>query len=362
MIWRPVFNVFLLAAYCALTAGTAHSKPATWSKAATWFPLKNSNYWEFVSEDTTNVVLIRGAGSRMQVEHLFGPSTRMFQRGNNLYVRYKGGISSLALFARALNSPWKVRFSKALCDRYEAQWVATNGAVITPAGTFLDCRVLSLQRLSADECDGSFQEMYIYFAQGVGPVLVDRSDEFRLLLASANVSGAVISREFSRPPLRDDVTLEVFGDIFKNDGYYGSCKVCAYPTRMPFSLTFSNSLFQPLCVGKRVDVKLIDSFGRVMKSWSDEPGFDGIIFPDVLAPGQTIRWDGSIELSDRLGHLLSGDMQVSATVSADLLPPYAVDCSKKWPDSGPIVSAAEGAISVVIRWRYVGGVIMQSLR
>lgn len=325
------------------------------AKRAVWFPLKDSNQWEFVSTNATNIISVQGKGTRTQLENLFGPSAKVFQRGQNVYVRNGGRASPLILAKRGLNSPWTVRFSADACDIHEAQWISTNFTVITPVGLIPHCRILYL-RPQSGTCGPTSYDMLIYFAPGIGPVQIDLQDGTApLVLASASVNGMSLNQEFIAPPVSDALTLMIPSTNFTN--HSGTCATCDVAVNMQFQLTFSNSLAQPLCIGRQVELEFVNPVGSVMKLWSEDSDFDGQYFPDVLAPGQTHTWYASAKLIDRRGWLLWDDFRVWASVRGFLLPPNATECTLPSPNSNPVIFGAAQNISVTVRFGSGGGVI-----
>jgi hypothetical protein len=328
-----------------------------YSAQTSWLPLHKSNEWTFASTNGTKTVRVENAGGQLRLSNLFGADMRIVQHGSAVYVRDGRRTSPLFLFRRSRNSPWLVRFSSDPCDHYEAQWTSTNAAVVTAAGTFQHCRILSLSRI-AEECDSTAPYyLNVYFAPGVGPVQIS-TDDVPWFLEGVRLRDTVIEPEFDPPSADAAVTLDLWGTAFTNVGYYGSCSGdCSYPVMMPFSLTLSNRFSQPICVGQGVDVQIVDAVGRVMKAWSDEPDFwvDG---SQVLMPGEARMWSGGIRLRDRAGSMLSGNFDVWARLSPSLLPTGATDCSASPPVGIPTSLGAQGQISVAIRWSYIGGVII----
>jgi hypothetical protein len=302
------------------------------------------------------VISAHRIGSRIELENLFGPSVRLLQRGQNVYVRRGARTSPLILPKRGLHSPWTVRFSAKPCDLYEAQWVSTNATVIGPAGLFRHCRMLFLQQSLYSSCDTHSHGMYLYLAPDIGPVQIDRVDD-QLTLASAGVNGTNRARAFTAPPLGDALTLVISPNTFTNLHYVG-CGTCDVGRNMPFQLTLSNSLSQPICIA-RPELEFVDPVGSVMKLWSEDSDFNTQYFPQVLAPGETYVWFGFPKLHDRRGWLLRGDFQVWASIQAYPLPLNATECLLPSPNSNPIIFGAQQNISVVVRSvsTYDGGVI-----
>lgn len=314
-------------------------------RSARWFPLSAGNRWTFRdprSNQSYEIACDRAYGPYKHVTNLFGgdrwlyaPTNWPFR--NTIYVWNADSRRWVPMFRFGVHSTqttWEFPLSDGPCDRFQAQWGAEGLFVLTPAGAFNDGRALGFTLMPAPtaRCLARGPEG-ITFVPGVGPVEIqDRigmGPTVLLQLESAVVNGVAYPRPSQSP---FDATVAADQRTYVSHPNTIVCITWPCPSNeqtavahFTFTVTNRSGTTQLLqfSSGQTFDFEIYDSYGHVVRAWSDGMAFTQALTQIDWAAGDARTFTGDVELKDRNGQQLSGIYTVRARLTTASWSPVA---------------------------------------
>ena len=287
-----------------------------------WWPLQQGNSW--VLQSTNNqlrtIACPLAFGKRTVVDGLF-PAEVSLRYGSPglLYGREVWpGWQPVFRFNRRVGKNYWFNLTGQDCDTFQATWTSNEVDVVTPAGTFTNCRhlLLTLWPGAGTDC-APVEPSELWFAAGVGPVALRSANGELFLLSAAN----------GIPTPTNGITATLTSDydsyVNSTGGFYcPPCTTNVPPCMVPciavdpirstarFTFDVTNQSTNPVTftfpTGQQFDIELRDTNDVVAVAWSDGKVFPMVVTSLTFNPGETRSFTGNILLNDRKGQPLAG--------------------------------------------------------
>ncbi len=179
--------------------------------------------------------------------------------------------------------------------------LARRGVVVrTPAGTWKNCITLEM---SSNAMDAGVTSMT--FAPGIGIVQsysTSIAGPVRLVLVRGSIGGTSYPR-----PARAAISVNAWTDQAEywidtaQVGASGSTKATA---SMTIRNQTSENMYFDFHFGAQFDIEVINDSGTVVSFWTRGRYFSQMAWRMTLAPGQSVNYNGEVELTDDRGRNL----------------------------------------------------------
>jgi hypothetical protein len=347
IVKRRFFGKLVLA-WPAILLALAAPDGSALTPGTSWFPLQSGNEWVLgTTQAVTRTIACAAVGpAKWQLTGLFDEP---------VFVRYSAGLDLKAShtglgqwqtvfrFSRSDNVPYRFNLTGNQCGMLQAYWTASDGIIVTPAGTFTGCRRWQSTFATAhtNGCPSS-ATADLWFAPGVGPVALQSGDGQMFLLTAAKVG----THSYPPPATGMEASLTADHSVYTNIANHlvicppctTNVPPCEVPCRLAggtnvtatFSFEVTNASSNPqtltFLTGQRFDLQLIDTNGTVVAAWSDGKAFPQYAAMVTFAPGQTQDYSIPIVLEDRDGNSLSGPYTARAFLT-NTGPPVGVEAT-----------------------------------